>query len=224
MDAGTFSYNNPPPWDNPLSSTSVHNTITIDRKDQMNRAGRFLWLDWAQAEILSYAPDTSTSVDHLIARHNGYRQIGVLHQRTITTEQGGHWRVVDQLQPINRSWERKNASQPRRYSARLHWLLPDWPWSVESDQGNTRISILLESPNGILRLQLMVTAKNTNSQPSFQVVRAGKILNGDGTVDPTWGWFSPTYQSRFPALSIGYQVEALLPVEFTTKWILPDGE
>ncbi len=53
-DPGTFSYNSPPPWDNPLAHTAVHNTLSVDDCDQMTRAGRFLWLDWAQAEVSSY--------------------------------------------------------------------------------------------------------------------------------------------------------------------------
>ncbi len=48
MDAGTFSYNASSPWDNSLAGAFVHNTATIDGEDQMTRAGRFLWLDWAQ--------------------------------------------------------------------------------------------------------------------------------------------------------------------------------
>ena len=39
QDAGTYLYNGEPPWDNPLVSTRVHNTITIDGRDQMTRGG-----------------------------------------------------------------------------------------------------------------------------------------------------------------------------------------
>jgi hypothetical protein len=64
MDAGTFSYNNPPPWDNALSTTHVHNTITINGKDQMTRAGQFLWLDWAQAAVVTHDLDLTGRADH----------------------------------------------------------------------------------------------------------------------------------------------------------------
>ena len=49
QDAGIYLYNGEPPWDNPLVSTRVHNTITVDGLDQMTRGGRFLTLDWFPA-------------------------------------------------------------------------------------------------------------------------------------------------------------------------------
>src|SRR5262249_39599855 len=50
-DAGTFLYNGPPPWDNRLAGTPVHNTLVLDGQDQMRRAGRFLWVDWARGRL-----------------------------------------------------------------------------------------------------------------------------------------------------------------------------
>ena len=224
MDPGTFSYNDPAPWDNALASSRVHNTISINNLDQMTRASRFLWLDWAQAEIVSCNLDTNSSFNKIIARHNGYRRIGVLHQRTVIAEQRGRWRVLDVLEPIHLSDGQKNASLARRFSIRLHWLLPDWPWVLESHTGNTNQSIQLESPYGLVKLNLDIDPVNILSQPEMQVVRAGETLYGNGVADPTWGWISPTYQSRFPALSIGYRVETRLPVVFNTEWILPNSE
>ncbi len=49
-DPGTYRYTAPPPWNNGLARTGVHNTVMVDGQEQMIRAGRFLWLDWAQAE------------------------------------------------------------------------------------------------------------------------------------------------------------------------------
>jgi hypothetical protein len=51
VDAGTTSYNAPPPWDNPLARTIYHNTAAVDGRDQMERAGRFLWLPWARGLV-----------------------------------------------------------------------------------------------------------------------------------------------------------------------------
>ena len=57
-DAGTYLYNGEPPWNNGFAGTAVHNTVTVDRQDQMRRAGRFLWLDWAQASGQSSGPQS----------------------------------------------------------------------------------------------------------------------------------------------------------------------
>ena len=37
LDAGTYSYNAPQPWANPLAQTAYHNTVTVDDLDQMER-------------------------------------------------------------------------------------------------------------------------------------------------------------------------------------------
>ena len=224
MDAGTYSYNNPAPWDNAFTSSHVHNTITINNADQMTRAGRFLWLDWAQAEIKSCKLDASASVNQIVAQHNGYRRLGLLHQRKVIAEQGGHWCILDHLASINQIRDRKQAYLPKQFSARLHWLLPDWPWSIQSDSGNTHLRFQLESPYGLIKLHLEVDPENLASKPVLQVVRAGEILYGTGSIHPTWGWNSSTYQTRFPALSIGYRIEAHPPVTIKTEWILPDEE
>ncbi|GAG66161.1 unnamed protein product, partial [marine sediment metagenome] len=54
QDAGTYSYNAQSPWDNALTHTSVHNTLTVNECDQMTPASRFLYLDWAQAHLVSH--------------------------------------------------------------------------------------------------------------------------------------------------------------------------
>jgi len=59
LDPGSFRYSARAPWANALAGTLVHNTLTIDGRDQMTRAGKFLWLDWAQARLLRAAPARS---------------------------------------------------------------------------------------------------------------------------------------------------------------------
>lgn len=83
QDAGTYLYNAAPPWDNALAGTAFHNTVMVDGQDQMTRAGRFLWLDWAQAEVLERLLAPDGSLLRIVARHNGYRRLGVIHERTL---------------------------------------------------------------------------------------------------------------------------------------------
>ncbi|MEX1071664.1 MAG: heparinase II/III family protein [Anaerolineales bacterium] len=53
QDAGSYLYTAPQPWDNALTSARVHNTLTVSGREPMTRAGRFLWLDWAQGKVVS---------------------------------------------------------------------------------------------------------------------------------------------------------------------------
>ncbi|NOY99266.1 MAG: hypothetical protein GXP40_08710, partial [Chloroflexi bacterium] len=52
LDPGTYLYNAAPPWDNPWPATQFHNTVTVNGLDQMTRAGRFMYLDWARGCVL----------------------------------------------------------------------------------------------------------------------------------------------------------------------------
>jgi hypothetical protein len=66
-DAGTYLYHGPPRWDNALGATWVHNTVTVGGRDQMTR-GRFLWLDWAQAQATPYSVANQNAIE---AWHDG---------------------------------------------------------------------------------------------------------------------------------------------------------
>jgi hypothetical protein len=54
QDSGTYLYNAEPPWNNIFTSTLLHNTVTINHQEQMQRAGKFLYLHWAQGQLLSH--------------------------------------------------------------------------------------------------------------------------------------------------------------------------
>ncbi|PYY13786.1 MAG: hypothetical protein DMG61_12345, partial [Acidobacteria bacterium] len=80
-DAGTYLYNAPRPWTNALAASAAHNTITVSDRDQMTRAGRFLWVDWAQADWMEYEVGDSCRV--IEAWHDGYEKVGAKHRRSV---------------------------------------------------------------------------------------------------------------------------------------------
>lgn len=198
-DAGTYRYNSQSPWDNSLASTAAHNTVQINGKEQMFKAGRFLWLDWAQAKL-------QKTGSNLIASHNGYRSQGMIHQRTLCLQESDIWLVLDRLLP--------DHTQGSHQSAVLHWLLPDLPWKL---QGTT---LFLETASGVVTIQIGLT-ENSTARTSIQVIRCGKILAGPGTAPQFLGWVSPTYQVLNPALSLRLIVEGALPLSISTTFRLP---
>lgn len=113
-DAGTYLYNGQPPWDNRLAATAMHNTATVDGHDQMTRAGRFLWLDWAQGRV------TRQAANYWEGEHNGYAP--VRHQRGILKLDDDTWMVIDRL------------SDQTDHEYRLHWLLPDLPYHADESK------------------------------------------------------------------------------------------
>jgi hypothetical protein len=231
MDAGTYLYNAPPPWDNSLARTAVHNTITVDGADQMTRGGRFLWLDWAQAEVISFDREKDGSWKRLVVQHNGYRRLSVTHQRVVEVGLNGLWSIEDHLLPekyvfdhLSELDEQISASRREVYYLRLHWLLPDWDWKVGISDFSTTIH--LNSPYGWITLTIgekIAHQISTLSSSKLQVVRAGELLFGNGPVSPERGWFSPTYGSKLPALSLSLAVRRTLPHVLHSEWRFPDG-
>jgi hypothetical protein len=205
-DAGTYLYNGDPPWNNGLAGTAVHNTVMVDRQDQMRRAGRFLWLDWAQGSGRSLSTSRSTSFsttstdspNYFEGEHNGYRRLGVTHRRMVQCISEDAWVIVDDLLGAG------------EHELRLHWLLPDLPFEV-----------IAASPFcGVLSAERARFRWNvfSSSQGDAGVVRGGKGLVGDaiGADEELLGWESPTYGERCPAISLLYRVQGALPVRIVT--------
>jgi hypothetical protein len=216
QDPGTFLYNGLPPWENALAGSLVHNTVSIDGMDQMLRAGRFLWLDWAQAHVTSYGRASDGSFERLVVRHNGYRSQGVTHQRAVEW-QAGSWLVTDDLLPSD-----DRGGMLRMVSARLHWLLPDWPWHISLEEIGQGHVVELGSPFGKVRLILRgKTPASGDAGLKLQLVRAGEMLYGEGAVSPIMGWCSPTYTVKVPALSLIASLENRPPLGFITRWQFP---
>ena len=205
QDAGTYLYNADPPWDNPLVSTYVHNTVTVDSQDQMTRGGRFMTLDWFPAYSKSVVPIDETVLGQVVAYHNGYP--GVRHKRTVTVYTDEHWTVEDKLVSVE------------SHAYRLHWLLPDWEWMVESRDQIVELS--LESPNDKIALTLQTKPKFPDLISLFSIVRAGEVVYGEREVQPFEGWFSPTYGEKVPALSVVVEVPGLSYFQILSEFNFP---
>jgi hypothetical protein len=201
LDAGTFQYNAPPPWDNALAGTAPHNTVMVNAEDQMTRAGRFLWLDHAQADIIGGRSNPAGQSVRIDASHTGYLRRGVQHWRSLCATDEG-WLITDEMLPS------KQRAITDTFTLRLHWLLPDWPWHIDEN------ILTVESPYGAVTL-------GVNGGDGLTLIRAGVVLAGTGEVQPTWGWYSPTYGVKFPALSLVIGKTAKLPVTLASEWKLP---
>ena len=214
QDAGTYLYNASPPWDNALSKTCVHNTLTVDGQNQMTRAGRFLWLDWAQAGEVASERSPDGAWERITARHNGYRRLGLIHQRAVTAYQDGRWVVEDSL--ISSGKTQGERSKPRPADFSLHWLLTDWEWEI-AEEGESSVVIYLASPHGGVLLRM--EPGEHSALTGFQLARAGELLAGNGEVAPHQGWVSPTYGQKFPALSLTVSAQGTPPCSIVSRWI-----
>jgi hypothetical protein len=202
-DAGTYLYNGPAPWNNGLAGTAVHNTVTVDRRDQMRRAGRFLWVDWAQASGGLDSKSGHACADRFQGEHDGYKSLGVRHRRKVQWLAGAGWVIVDDIEGTG------------VHDARLHWLMADLPYQ-SSDSPFQVVFALRQS-----RVRCNICA---SSPASAAIIRAGTRVAGNvSDADAELlGWQAPTYGDIQPAVSLVYETRSQLPVRFVTAILTDD--
>lgn len=240
QDAGTYLYNADPPWDNALSHTDVHNTLMVNNLDQMNRVGRFLYLDWAQSHLLQHEKGKNGQWERVTAQHVGYNRLGVTHRRQAAANIEGKWIIEDTIIPSDTNLSKKFSP----YRICLHWLLPDWPWEIQAaglsqssgvpaDELDPSadlppadylpITLTQQSLKGLISVR--ISTDHSGAINGTQVARAGQLLFGEGQPAPHWGWVSPTFGVKSPAISLRVCITASeLPVTITSLWTLPRPE
>ena len=175
MDPGTFSYNAPEPWNNPFACTSLHNTVTVDGADQMERVSKFVWLPWIEGRARCYKMSAEGQMTYWEGEINGYHRLKpkVDYVRGILRLGENGWLVLDSLNcPVERDF-------------RLHWLFPDLEHKVRDD--SCLIFRFLD------KREYHVQFGSINSPIEFSLVRADK--------ESPRGWYAPYYFAREPALS-----------------------
>lgn len=188
-DTGSYSYNAPAPWKHHFLSTPAHNTITIDRADQMEKGPRFMWFGWTRAELRELSADPP----RITTAHFGYeKRFGVTHERTIAPEAGGRvWMIRDRL------------SGKGRHTAALHWHFVDAPWqwlipgralAIQTDAGPMRLSLTIESSDA-----------------------PAEVLRGVEDGQAVAGWESLYYGEKQPIPVLRWAGDVALPFEITTR-------
>jgi hypothetical protein len=205
QDAGTGFYNLEKPWDNPLVTSLVHNTVTVNGQDQMTRSGRFLVLDWANA----YSKPVIELDDSILYRREayftGYRRFRVNHKRVVTIYKNDFWEIEDRL--VNKSWRANNY--------RLHWLLCDCEWKIQHNEFST--SIDLQTEMGLVNLTIQHPGQ---AEVQMSLVRAGMLLAGSRDVQPYEGWVSRNYGQKNPALSFALEIRTPSNITLTSQFKL----
>ncbi|MFH1907443.1 MAG: heparinase II/III family protein [Chloroflexota bacterium] len=210
QDAGTYLYNAAAPWDNSLTTARVHNTVTVNGRDQMTRAGRFLYLDWFDAYRQNIIESNPAILQCVIGR---YRKSSLRHTRTVTVYAGERWSVDDEMLMMRGPF---SSFRLHPSSFTLHWLLPDWEWEIENR--DSRVEISLKSPLGVIALALQTDPPLSTLHSLISLARCGELIYGEGPVLPIRGWVSPTYGVKIPALSFAVEATSAETVKFTSEF------
>ena len=225
QDSGTFLYNAEPPWDNSLTNARVHNTVTVNGRDQMTRAGRFLYVDWIDAYRIQSPVSDPDVLQQMLGRYRNTHQ-GYRHSRRVSVFTNGRWHIQDELMPLR--WMSLRPSRPAQLY-RLHWLLPDWKW--QADMREAGFDLRLASPHGCVTLKICAGEPSSLAEAAISLVRAGEVVykfapQNDAPPEslppePTRGWVSPTYGVKLPVLSLAVEICSADDVQFISEFIFP---
>ncbi|MFC5461619.1 heparinase II/III family protein [Massilia niabensis] len=92
-DAGTYSYNTDPKWQQYFGGTAAHNTVQFDDRDQMPRLTRFLLGDWLKTRWKGRLQENGDGASFMAGYRDGQ---GANHKRGITLSES-RLRVDDTL-------------------------------------------------------------------------------------------------------------------------------
>ncbi len=96
VDAGTYAYHSHPEWRRYFRGTSAHNTARVDRRNQSEITGRFLWGSKATARLLRLESNSEYVI--IEAEHDGYDRLPdpVIHRRSVRFDRAsGNVRLED---------------------------------------------------------------------------------------------------------------------------------
>jgi hypothetical protein len=178
IDPGTYAYHANDRWRQYFRGTAAHNVVRVDREDQSQPGGNFMWLRKANATgrlCLSGA-----ACDVFEGWHDGYRRLAdpVMHWRRITLYKQPRRIVIEDTLEMSRTHEIElffHCSEHCR-------VAPD-PRGYTLVQRNRALHLALPSlPDATVRLH-------------------------HGSVEPILGWVSRRFDEKQPTASIVWRAE-----------------
>jgi|GEM_PF-18276 len=194
VDAGTYLFNGPQRWHDHFVGTESHNTVQVDRADQMLHYRRFKNLYWTRAKLLRFEAQERWSVCE--GEHYGYqRSAGCIHRRSVLFAGDEVWVVIDRL------------AGKGSHHVRLHWLGGEYPYEYLARDNR----FILSTPAGPFTVYVLdERGKSLSGDVAF------------GANDPPRGWLSRYYGEKVPVPSWAVERDGALPCCFVS--VLSAGE
>lgn len=175
IDPGTYAYHTERVWRDYFRGTSAHNTVRVDRRDQSESGGNFMWLRKADARCERW--QSTDEYDYFSGSHDGYSRLQdpVIHRREIRfTKQSKSIVVRDTLDCTS-----------------LHEAEICWHFSE-----HCKVSIengLVVAEQGNVRLEMLASDKTITPELSI------------GQEDPPFGWVSRSLDYKTPSPSVVFR-------------------
>jgi hypothetical protein len=173
IDPGTYLYQCGGAWRDYFKSTSAHNTVTVDGKNQSASGGTFLWTSHAQsfAEVWGSTSD----LDVFIGSHDGYTHLEdpVIHRRAVVFIKPDILLLIDKFL----------GSGDHHYEQHFHfhpdiesWRVSDHHWLF---RGKETYGYLICCP-----------------------LPGSETFSLKGAESPMLGWYSPAFGIKQPSTTI----------------------
>lgn len=180
IDSGTYAYHSHPEWRTYFRSTSAHNTVRIDGRDQSEMAGRFLWSEKATSRLLHFESGSEHAT--IAAEHDGYMQLSdpVKHQRKINFDRNtGNFFLEDHF------------SCSGRHEVEILFHMHEEAELLEVRSGNAEI----------LWRGRAITFSSPDCSAAWEIFR--------GSEEPKFGWRSHRFNEKqpIPALRIRKEID-----------------
>ncbi len=188
IDSGTYTYHTDPEWRKYFVGTLSHNTIRINEEDQALYVGPTLWLNHYRTKLIKSYTDKKT--DQIIASHNGYKKIGVIHQREL---------IFDKEKGIVYLNDNIIITRKRKYFIEILFHLHP-SVNIKSIEKNT-LKLYDNSGNEVLF--------KSDKSLDMNVIK--------GKLEPKLGWYSPSFYLRTPTNTIYSSISAEKTCSFSTE-------
>jgi glycosyltransferase involved in cell wall biosynthesis len=188
IDPGTYLYHGGGPWRAYFRGTAAHNTIRIDRRDQSEQGGDFMWLHKAAAHC--QAAHFTEAVETLDGWHDGYQRLRdpVRHRRRLMLEKPARRLVIE---------DRLEMAGEHEVEVLFHC-------AAECRVEPTASGYVIRRGSWALELQLPADP-------------AGTARLYCGSIDPICGWVSRSYDHRQPSPTIVWRARLAGPARLRTE-------
>jgi len=168
IDPGTYTYVANDPFRDYFRSTAAHNTVEVDRQNQSQMAGPFLWNHKARSYLEQWKTDASQG--RVVGRHDGYQRLQdpVTHRRSIE---------LDKISEVVKIEDILESGSSHRIAIHFH-LAPQ----CEIDR--------------LEQTRWLITSNSKTVELVIDDKLDCKVFNG--SEEPIVGWASSTYDHKVP--------------------------
>ena len=185
VDSGTYAYQEGAKWRVYFRGTAAHNTVIVDRQDQSEQRGTFLWGRRATANLVDWK--ITQDYELVVAEHDGYSHLGVVHRRAVLAYKHEVFMVVDDL---------RGSGQ---HEIELLWhFAPNFELSEHDQEYRASKGKLSTSLYPLWEAQTFTASKYC------------------GEANPIQGWYSDAYGSMISAPVLSFRGTRTLPIRMGT--------